>query len=253
MLKVYLLELYIYYFEKVVASKETEKINKIWKNIKNNESLLNLAITLDDNYNIKSKIIAFKILKDREMYETNIYQDLINKIYSNSKLCRTKLSDRIIDKTFLMLTLENKNLILSKKQKEFLIYEAENSPCTEKFYKENIKDERTIHGNILFDIRYEILKNKNFTLQEKKKLFMFFYLDDEIKLVILEELEWEIFKELDSYNINVNYSTALDIENHVIIKLMELNDVNLLSKINLCIDIRKKISENVLKMCINNE
>lgn len=253
MLKEYLKEIYINYFEKVFASNETEKINKLWNKIKTNEPILNYATSLDNNNNIKSKIIAYKILKDKDMYETNIYQDLINKIYKSSKLCRTKLNERMIDKTFLMLTLENENLILTKKQKEFLIYEAESSPYTEKFYKENIKDERTIHGNVLFDIRYTLLKNKNFTLQEKKNLFIFFYPDDELKLAILEELEWEIFKDLNSYNINTNYSTTLDIENHVIIRLMELNDINLLSKINLCISIRKDIPDNIIKMRINNE
>lgn len=55
------------------------------------------------------------------------------------------------------------------------------------------------HGNGDFDIRYWILKNSNCTLDEKQKLIMDFWADDEVYDETLEQWEWSIV------NDNCNY------------------------------------------------
>lgn len=48
------------------------------------------------------------------------------------------------------------------------------------------------HGTLPFDIRYEILRNPNFTIAEKKKLVYDFFVDDEDYDEQLEQWEWDI-------------------------------------------------------------
>lgn len=247
MLKIYLLQMYIFYFEKVFNTKNIEKINKVWNNIKNSEPLLKFAISINNN-KINSKIIAYMMLKDKELYDSPIYNTLIKIIYSNNIVAKEK-----INKTLLMLTFQNENLILNDTQKRFLLNEAYKCPYTEKYYEENMTHLTSIHGQGLFDVRYEIIKNKNFTLEEKKNLFNSFYPDDEMKITIIDELEWEVFKEISKYIPGVKYKISSEIENFVIIKIMQHNNINLLSKINLCIEIRKNLSNETIKKHVNHE
>lgn len=46
------------------------------------------------------------------------------------------------------------------------------------------------HGNGDFDIRYWILRNPNWTLDEKQKLIMDFWADDDVYDETLEQWEW---------------------------------------------------------------
>ena len=58
------------------------------------------------------------------------------------------------------------------------------------------------HGIGAFDIRYHILKNPNWTLEEKQKLIMDFWYDDETYDECLEEWEWEIVNDSENYKGN---------------------------------------------------
>lgn len=59
------------------------------------------------------------------------------------------------------------------------------------------------HGVGEFDIRYHILKNPNWTSDEKQKLIMDFWYDNEEYKDFLEQWEWGIIS--DSANYNENY------------------------------------------------
>lgn len=51
------------------------------------------------------------------------------------------------------------------------------------------------HGRGEFDIRYHILRNPNWTLEEKQKLIMDFWSDDEVYDETLEQWEWSIIND----------------------------------------------------------
>lgn len=58
------------------------------------------------------------------------------------------------------------------------------------------------HGIGDFDIRYYILRNPNWSLEEKKKLIMDFWYDDEIYDECLEQWEWNIINNFVNYEDN---------------------------------------------------
>ena len=251
MIKEYLIEFYITFFEKVYESNNKDLMNKIWQKLKTNTTLLEYAITIHKN-NFKSPIIAYKILKDRVFYDADIYKKLIETIYSKETIARQKINSS--SDTFLFLTLENTDLELSKQQKQFLIFEAEKCPYTENYYKEKRKDETNIHGSGLTDIRYRILQNASFSIQEKTNLFLFFYPDSDVKIYILNELEWEIAKILGIAN-EKEYSGiyALEIEDIKQKIHSEKEQKKIINKINLCKYIQTKIPEEEIKRYKNND
>ena len=55
------------------------------------------------------------------------------------------------------------------------------------------------HGSGNFDIRYWILRNPNWTLDEKQKLIMDFWADDEVYDETLEQWEWGIVNDRANY------------------------------------------------------
>ena len=56
------------------------------------------------------------------------------------------------------------------------------------------------HGSGAFDIRYRILRNPNWTLEEKEKLVYDFYVDAEEYDECLDEWEWDIINDDANYN-----------------------------------------------------
>ena len=56
------------------------------------------------------------------------------------------------------------------------------------------------HGRGSFDIRYWILRNPNWSLDEKRKLIMDFWSNDEVYDETLEQWEWGIVNSYASYN-----------------------------------------------------
>ena len=250
-MKEYLIDLYITFFEKVYESNNKDLMNKIWQKLKTNTSLLEYAITINKN-NFKSASIAYKILKDKTLYNTNIYKKLIETIYSKEIIARQKPNHSA--DTFLFLSLENTNLELTKHQKQFLIFEAEKCPYTENYYKEQLLNEMSIHGAGLTDIRYRILQNSSFTIQEKTNLFLFFYPDIELKIAILDELEWEIAKKLGIANEKEYSGIYLLNENDIKEKIKEeQQSKEIYDKIILCKYIQTKIPKEEIKKYRNND
>lgn len=65
----------------------------------------------------------------------------------------------------------------------------------------NLSNEQA-HGTGDFDIRYYILRNPNWSLEEKQKLIMDFWYDDEIYDECLEQWEWNIVNGCINYEDN---------------------------------------------------
>ena len=252
MLKTFLMEFCIFYLDKIYKSTNMTNKNKIWNYVKNNKPILESAICIE-NDKFKSNIIASLILLDKDLYNTEIYNTLINKIYQNKNIARDK--SVIKNKTFLILSLLNEDLKLTKEQKIFLIYEAENSPYTEKSYKENKNNLDNLHGTGFFDIRYKILKNINFTLHEKINLFLLFYPDNDLKIEILSELEWEVARDLQIANYEKDYEDIYFLSNEVIkTKINEQKKQKyIIDIIDLCKFIKSIIPEDELKLYKNND
>lgn len=66
----------------------------------------------------------------------------------------------------------------------------------------NSMSETQAHGVSPFDIRYYILRNHNWTQEEKQKLIMDFWVDDETYENFLDEWEWSIVNDHANYKGN---------------------------------------------------
>ena len=123
------------------------------------------------------------ILMYFEDVDQEVYQQLVNTVYSNSDIARINRDGYF---SLLVTTLCNHQLGLTEEQKAFAVKEA---------------DSRVIgnaHGSHFYDIRYQILKNPNWTLEEKQQLVMEFW-DDEEYDERLERWEWDIVNDHDNF------------------------------------------------------
>lgn len=66
-------------------------------------------------------------------------------------------------------------------------------------YMFSMMSETQAHGTGAFDIRYHILRNPNWTLEEKRKLIMDFWYDDETYDEYLEQWEWSVVNDSANY------------------------------------------------------
>jgi len=167
-------------------------IEEIWDSIKNDKELLKEAIKV-----IKSKwytdricgtAIGDMMLLDFQNVDSDIYQELINTIYSNRDIARICL-DSSWRSSFLLMSLWNFDLKLTEEQKAFAVSEAMNMPGTAKY---DGKNPTNMHGSGDFGIHYWILRNPNWTLEEKQQLVMKFYEDDDDYDETLEQWEWAV-------------------------------------------------------------
>jgi len=214
---------------------------ELWNKIKSNDEILKEAIEVrKDKFGerdlVKGLTICDCMLVDYKNVNQEIYNNLVNLIYSNTDIARIVLDGYGNGGySYLLMTLWNHDLKLTPAQKEFAISEAMNKNGTikdkleqEQFEKEleergytdqltailelggsknpvgvktgslfmrrllkGITNEQA-HGTLPFDIRYQILRNPNFTIEEKKKLvYDFFEADDEYD-ELLEQWEWDI-------------------------------------------------------------
>lgn len=217
-----------------------EALINLWDKIKSNKEILIEAIKLTKNkYNedtLAGLTICDCMLVDYLNIDKEIYNELVNTIYSNQRIARIVLDGASNGGySFLLMTLWNDNLKLTEEQKAFAVSEAMNKIGTTKYQKEQeeyskeldkqgiTNDMTTIigygkdanpigakagceymnfifcgmsdsqgHGTGAFDIRYQILRNTNWTIEEKRKLVNEFYCDDEMYDEFLDEWCWSI-------------------------------------------------------------
>lgn len=220
----------------------------IWDSIKTNDELLAEAIQVEkDKFGerdlVKGLAICDCMLIDHESVNQEIYQQLVNTIYSNTDIARIVLDGYANGGfSYLLMTLWNHNLKLTEEQKQFAVSEAMNKIGTVKYRKEQeefskqlddmgITDEITTildidgcknpvgaktgseymnymfstlsdtqaHGQVPFDIRYQILRNPNWTIEEKQNLVYDFWEDDETYDEFLERWEWGIINDHENF------------------------------------------------------
>ena len=139
--------------------------NEIWNKIKNNKELLSWAIKpTKDKFGerdiVNGLAICDSILVYYENVDEDIYNKLVNLIYSNEKIARI-VQDGYSNggSSYLLMTLWNPNLRLTKKQKAFAINEAMNKIGTTRYQNEmdeyahmldkiGITDEQTIYTDM---------------------------------------------------------------------------------------------------------
>lgn len=220
----------------------------IWDSIKNNDELLAESIKMEkDKFGerdlVKGLTICDSILIDYKNINKEIYEKLVDLIYSNKDIARI-----VVDGygnggySFLLMSLWNHELVLTDEQKAFAVSEAMNKIGTtywkkkkEEFSNEldscGINNDDTVvlefggsknpigakagmehlhytfaslsdsqaHGYGEFDIRYWILRNPNWTVEEKKRLVYDFYEDSEEYDECLEQWEWAIVNDPANY------------------------------------------------------
>lgn len=174
------------YYDKKVGIQE-----EIWKSIKNNKELLEWAINpTKDKFGERDLVnglaICEDILVDFNSVDNEVYQKLVDLIYSNRQIAGIVLGGyNNGGYSYLLITLWNLNLKLTDNQKAFAVEEAMNK-----------NDSR------VFDMRYWILRNPNWSLEEKQKLIMDFWTDDEVYDETLEQWEWSIVNDHANYKGN---------------------------------------------------
>lgn len=179
-----------------------EDAEALWQKIKQNPRILKEAIKVKRNkWNsgdlLTGNTIADAILRDYENIDQEIYQELVNTIYSNKDIARIVRDESI---SFLLLTLQNPTLKLSEEQKNFALEEAmKKSGTTQDEERKQRKTELNldtckaqVHGHGAFDIRYFILRNPNWTAEEKQELIYQFWVNDKVYMEYLEEWEWAV-------------------------------------------------------------
>lgn len=239
MIKDFLIKTYISYIEQVLNGNDKKKKEYTISKIKNNNRIINYATTIE-NDKFKSNIIVAKLLKEQDFIKTLKYRKIVNQIFENKKLANEKLHN-LSSPTFLLLVLENDNLLLSKEQKEMLILIAKEAKYTEKYIKEISSSN---YGTGLYDIKFRLLNNKSFSFIEKKELFDLLYSDEEIKISILRELEWIIIQKL---NLKINT------DNNYELYELNLNELpnKIVEEINFCKYIKSTIPDEYKKRYLN--
>lgn len=163
---------------------------KIWEEIsleQGDKGLLREAIkpimSKEGEKMMQAPTICDCILKDFKKIDWTIYQELVDLIYTFPTVARTKAGGtfRKSNSAFLVQTLQNHDLILDEMQKFAAVTEALSMPGSVRpfNYETKKQDMSQIYGTTPFDIRYEILMNPNWTIEEKANLIYDFYEKDE--------------------------------------------------------------------------
>ena len=202
---------------RALVGNQSQKYIEVWNIIKKNPTFLNEAIrTKKNKFNEKNTlsgiVICDAVLNDYENIESSIYTKLINEIYNDKDIARIVVRGASNGGfSFLLMSLWNHSLKLSENQKEFAVNEAMNKMGTTRY--PNIQTENSdymfqmfhvlcntqAHGIGPFDIRYHILKNPNWSNEEKQKLIFDFWQNYKAYENTLEEWEWAIINDEANY------------------------------------------------------
>lgn len=232
--------------------------DEIWSKIVSNPEILREAVkVIRDKFNehdiVKGLTIADQMLIFYDSVDKVAYNNLINSIYTNEDIARIVMDGASNGGfSYLLMSLWNHDLKLTKEQKEFAVNEAMNKIGTtrdkakkdafsKKLDKMGINNDNTTtlefsgsknpigqktgsmymnnlfsslsrtqaHGSGDFDIRYHILRNPNWTLEEKQQLIMDFWYDDDEYDETLEQWEWDIINDQENWN-KETYMTYID-------------------------------------------
>lgn len=164
-------------------------VQRIWKELlleKGDNRLLRQAIkpimNKEGEVMVQAPTICDYILKKSKEVDGAIYQELVDWIYTFPTIARTKAGEVFCksNSSFLVQTLQNHDLALDEMQKFVAVSEALSMPGSISSFDSETKkqDMSEIYGTTPFDIRYEILMNPNWTIEEKANLIYGFYQED---------------------------------------------------------------------------
>lgn len=225
------------------SSKERDfsKRNQIWKEIKDNKELLLDAIQVirnrwNDGDTLKSlaiseAILTFAVTEDKAPDE--IYKKLAEEVFSNKDIARIALTAPGFGdqgNSFLLICLWKEDFHLTEVQKQFVVSEA----------KEKANNNIT-HGYGEYDIRYYILRNQNWTEEEKSRLIMDFYPRQEEYENMLDAWEWGIVNGCVGYGLILDKSELYEYSYDQIHELYQNQEVadSLWSEIEFCRQMHK--------------
>lgn len=180
---------------------------ELWDKIKNNKELLRWAIKpIKDKFDKKDVVngitICEAILSNYENIDIEIYNELVDLVYSNPSVARIVLDGYSNGGfSYLLMVLWNHNIKLSNDQKKFAVNEAMNKIGTVR-YPLNNNFETQSHGIGEFDIRYYILRNPNWSIEEKQQLVYEFYAYDDDYEKTLEQWELCVANDYSNYEEN---------------------------------------------------
>lgn len=175
-------------------------------NIMNDRMMLENTSELIKSKNREEKLIGLLIAEDILLnYNddlSDIHNSLINTIYNNKTIAReaSSIKSQNDGSSLLLLSLYNPKLELTDKQKKFAVKEAMSQFGTIKNGNNNY------HGTGAFDIRYQILMNHNWSIEEKATLIYDFYKDDKLYDDTLKEWDCSV-----SYFNGYDYSDLVSI------------------------------------------
>ena len=167
----------------------------LWNNIKNNRRALEWAteifMTRWGETTINAQNICHEILTNYDNVDVDIYNDLVNKIYSDKNIARIVAYKDLYCRgnSFLTKTLQNLSLPLTEEQKSYVVDEALTSKTAAHTY-----------GND-FDIRYWILRNYNWTNAEKEELVLKLFPNDAFDYeMALEKWKYDVLNSYHHFN-----------------------------------------------------
>lgn len=146
------------------------------KNKDNNLFKLNYHFVSEEKVSLNKEFFSY-ILLDNTSIKKQVYEELIKLIYSDLNISRLTINLKNYQNSFSLLTLSliNNKLKLTEEQKLFI-------------EKEALSSDTASHKNNGYDLRYFILRNKNWDVEEKVNLINKFY----DKITIKEKLiEWK--------------------------------------------------------------
>lgn len=132
--------------------KDYVKRQSIWNEIKEDKGLLRLAIeVVKDKFGkrdtFRANAVTECILLNPEVVDKEIYQELVDKIYSSTDLARIVLDGASNGGySFLLYTIQNDDLELTEEQREFALSEAMNKRGTLKSEKVTLDYEAKLDG-----------------------------------------------------------------------------------------------------------
>ena len=221
-------------YNSIYGNPRRGNFKEIWNKIKNDEEMLRESVkVVRDKFNerdmVKGLTICNMILTDYKDVDSEAYNTLIKAVYSNEDIARIVMSGASNGGfSYLLLALFNHDDVLTESQKAFAVNEAMNKIGTtryleykEKYFKKpydmhtinNMEKEQLTnvlylfdstsrtqaHGTGYFDIRYYILRNPNWSKEEKQKLVMDFWYSDKEYKKYLEQWEWGIVNDEANY------------------------------------------------------
>lgn len=205
---------------------QTGDFKTIWNEIKKNPELMRQAVQVKRNKwntgdTLEAITIADTMLVDYQSSDPEAYQSLVQTVFQNKDIARMVLDGASNGGySFLLMCLWNPTVKLSEEQKQFAEEEAMYKAGTTLSKEEKVSSPNGslpwAHGRGAYDIRYQILRNPNWSEAEKERLIYAFFKEDDYYREMLNDWEWGVvndsFQEdnLPSLEIDTLYEETLD-------------------------------------------